>query len=263
VGIVTTLQDVITDWKAECDALDRVLEGLQGDDWHKPTPAEGWDTRDTVGHLSDTNDVMHSSVTGGPRDLMAEAVAAAGGRDDLTSETTVDAFTAWQMEKVRRMSGPQAHAWWRETTARLLVLLDTLDPGGRYRWGPNMVSPMSLGSARMMETWAHSLDIHGAHGVGFEHSDRVRHVAFLGWRAIPYAFGLVGLEAPGPFRLELVAPSGAELEYGPADAQNVIRGAAVDWAFVVARRDRDGAAQRLQADGPDAAKAIEHGRAFL
>jgi uncharacterized protein (TIGR03084 family) len=260
---VTTLQDVIDDWKAECDALDAVLATLDGDDWHKDTPAEGWDTRDTVGHLADTNDIMHSSVTGGPRDLMAEASRAAGEQADLTRETAVDAFTAWQMEKVRTMSGPQVHAWWHEATVRLLDLLTTLDPKGRYLWGPNMVSPMSLGSARMMETWAHSLDIHGAHGVPFVHTDRVRHVAFLGWRAIPYAFGLVGLEAPGSVRLELAAPSGAELVYGPDDAPNVIRGAATDWAYVVSRRDRDGAAARLEAIGPDAATAIKHGRAFL
>jgi uncharacterized protein (TIGR03084 family) len=161
------------------------------------------------------------------------------------------------------MSGPEVHAWWNETTSALLELLETLDPKGRYSWGPNMVSPMSLASARMMETWAHSLDIHGALDVPFPDTDRIRHVAFLGWRAIPYAFTLVGLEPPAPVRLELSAPSGASWAFGDDDAPNVIRGAAADWVRVVARRDRDGAAARLDAAGPHAAKAIEHGRAFL
>lgn len=260
---MTTHVEVADDWKAESEALDAVLRTLDEDAWHAPTPAEGWDTRDTVGHLADTNEIMHDSVTGAGRDLLREAQAAAEGIDDLASEDAVDAFTAWQMTKVREMTGPQVHAWWRTATERLYELLVGLDPSGRYRWGPNMISPMSLGSARMMETWAHSLDVHAAHGVAFEMTDRVRHVAFLGWRALPYAFGLVGLPAPAPFRIELVAPSGAGLVYGPADAPNVITGSAVDWACVVARRDRDGAAGRLTASGPDAAAAIVHGRAFL
>jgi uncharacterized protein (TIGR03084 family) len=260
---MTTLREVIDDWREECSVLDRLLCTFDDDDWHKETLAAGWDSRDTIGHLADTNDIMHSSVTGGPRDLLGEALKAGGESADLTDETMVDAFTAWQMTKVRVMSGPEVHAWWNETTARLLELLDTLEEKGRYRWGPNMVSPMSLGSARMMETWAHSLDIHGAHGVGYADTDRIRHVCFLGWRAIPHAFGLVGLEAPAPVRVELLAPSGANWVFGDDDASNVIRGAAGDWARVVARRDRDGAAGRLEAIGPDAAKAIEHGRAFL
>jgi len=43
----------------------------------------------------------------------------------------------------------------------------------------------------------------------------------------------------------------------------VIRGSAGDWSRIVARRDRDGSAARLQAQGSDAANVIEHGRAFL
>jgi len=259
---VTTLQQVVADWKAESDQLDVVLETLVGDDWHKATPAEGWDTRDTIGHLADTNDVMLSSVTGGPRDLFAEAQAAAKELD-LASDQAVDAYTAWQMTKVRQMSGRETHDWWRQTTQRLHDLIASLDETQRYRWGPNMVSPKSLASARMMETWAHSLDIHAAHGFDYADTDRISHIAFLGWRALPYAFGLVGLEPPGAFRLELDAPSGATWTLGDEDAPNVIGGSASDWCRVVARRDRDGAAKRLHAEGPDAANAIKHGRAFL
>jgi uncharacterized protein (TIGR03084 family) len=114
-----------------------------------------------------------------------------------------------------------------------------------------------------METWAHSLDVHAAAGVSYVDTDRIRHVAFLGLRALPYAFFLEGLEAPGPIRAELEAPSGERWRIGPDGAPTVIRGAASDWCRLVARRDRDGSAQRLQAEGPDAANVIEHARAFL
>lgn len=254
---------VANDWRDECETLNAVLEALDGDAWHKETPAVGWDTRDTVGHLADTNDLMYASITGEGRDLFTEAQAAAREGSELASDEAVDAFTAWQMTKVRKMSGPEAYDWWKDTTKRLYDLLVSLDPKGRYRWGPNTISPMSLGSARLMETWAHSLDVHAAAGVPYTDTDRIHHVAFLGWRAIPYAFGLVGLDAPAPVRLELDGPSGARWTFGADDAPNVIRGTASDWARVVARRDRDGAAGRLEAVGPDAAAVIENGRAFL
>ena len=126
-----------------------------------------------------------------------------------------------------------------------------------------MISPLSLGSARLMETWAHSLDVHAAAGVDYVDTDRIRHVAHLGLRAMPYAFFLEGLDAPGPIRLELTSPSGETWNLGPDDAPTVVRGSAADWCRLVARRDRDGAAQRLQAEGPDAANTIKHARAFL
>lgn len=260
---MTTHIDVANDWSAECDALEAVLETFDGEHWHIETPAVGWDPRDTVGHLADTNDLMYDSVTGAGRDLFSEATAAADEGADLASDDAVDAFTAWQMTKVRKMTGPDVHVWWKASTKKLYDLFVSLDPKGRYRWGPNMISPMSLGSARLMETWAHSLDIHAAAGVPYTDTDRIHHVAFLGWRAIPYAFGLVGLQAPAEVRLELTAPSGKRWVFGPSDAPNVIRGTASDWARVVARRDRDGSARRLEAEGPDAAAVIENGRAFL
>jgi uncharacterized protein (TIGR03084 family) len=261
---MTALQDVIDDFRAECDALDAVLSNLDADGWSKETPAVGWDTRDTVGHLADTSDIMFHSITGGSRTLIAEALAAAEEAGvTWDGPDAVDAFTARQIAKVRTMSWPDVYAWWKDATDALIAKLRELDPAGRYPWGPNTISPMSLASARLMETWAHSLDVHDAAGVAYVDTDRIRHVAFLGLRAMPHAFRLESLGEPGPIRLELTAPSGDTWTMGPADAPTVISGSASDFCRVVGRRDRDGAAGRLTGTGPDAANAIKHGRAFL
>jgi uncharacterized protein (TIGR03084 family) len=161
------------------------------------------------------------------------------------------------------MSYLDVYAWWKSSTARLHSTIAGLDPSERYPWGPNRISPLSLASARLMETWAHSLDVHAAAGIDYMDTDRIRHVAHLGLRALPYAFSLEGLDAPGPVRLELTSPSGESWTLGPENAPTVIRGSASDWCRVVARRDRDGSAGRLRGEGPDADNAIEHGRAFL
>jgi uncharacterized protein (TIGR03084 family) len=261
---MTTLQEVLTDLRAETAELDSVLATLEEAGWHKETPAVGWDTHDTVAHLADTNDIMFDSVTGGSLDLLqAVQEAAEGGGFNLRDPQAVDLFTARQVEKGRSMSWTDVYAWWQSSCARLHEMLGGLDPKEKYRWGPNMISPLSLCSARMMETWAHSLDVHEAAGVEYPDTDRIEHIAFLGVRAMPNAFALESLRPPGPIRVELTLPSGKTWTLGPDDAPTVIRGTASDFCRVVARRDRDGSASRLQGEGPDAANAIKHGRAFL
>lgn len=257
---MTTLNEVVADLRDETKQLDEVLASLDEAGWRKETPAVGWDTHDTVGHLADTDDIMYDSITGSGRDLLTAAAEASGG---LSSPTTVDDFTAWQVERVRQKSWEEVYAWWRSSTARLHELMESLDPSKRYPWGGNQLSPLSLASARLMETWAHSLDVHDAAGIRYIDTGRLRHIAHLGLRALPYAFTLEGLDAPGPVRLELTSPGGDPWTFGPDDAPTVIRGAAGDWCRVVARRDRDGSVGRLQGEGPDAANAIKHGRAFL
>jgi len=261
---VTTLAEVMADIRMETAVLDDVLSKLDEAGWHKETPAVGWDTHDTIAHLADTNDVMFDSITEGSRDLTTEISSLAQNREAWVSDpNAVNLFTAAQVERGRNMEWEAVYAWWRSSCARLHETIESLDPGGRYRWGPNMISPLSLGSARMMETWAHSLDVHDAAGLDYEQTDRVAHIAFLGLRALAYAFNLEGVDPPGPVRLELKLPSGAEWSGGPRGAPSVIRGSAVDWCRIVTRRDRDGAAGRLQTEGPDGEHVIKYGRAFL
>lgn len=264
MGNMTTLAEVVADLRAETAALDAVLETLDDEGWHKETPAVGWDTHDTIAHLADTNDIMFDSITQGSRDLLSEASKAVEGiRFSVADPNAVDLFTAEQVAKGRAMSWQDVYAWWRSSCARLHETIEGLDPKKKYRWGPNSISPLSLGSARMMETWAHSLDVHEAAGVPYTDTDRIRHVAFLGLRAMPNAFMLESLDPPGPIRVELDAPSGDRWRMGPEDAPTVVSGTASDWCRLVARRDRDGSAQRLEAEGPDAANVIKHARAFL
>ena len=98
-----------------------------------------------------------------------------------------------------------------------------------------------MATARFMETWAHSLDVHDALGVTYEPTDRIRHVAHLGVRTRNFAFGVHGLEPPAEeFRVELTAPSGDAVGVGPADAAQSVRGSAYDFCLrVTQRRHRD------------------------
>lgn len=250
---MTSMKELVQDLSDEAAALQRLLSGLDEDGWLRPTPAEGWDVRDTIAHIADTDDIAYDCATGGPRDLMQEAMAAGAG----------DAFTHSQVMKGRSKTPAEVFDWWRTSNARLCEEMLRRDPSERIQWGPNKISAASFTTARIMETWAHGLDCFAAAGVEPVDTERLRHVAFLGLRALPYAFSQRGLDAPGPIRLELVSPSGEEWALGPADAPTVIRGTASDWCRVAVQRDRGDERSRLDASGPDAESVLASAQAYL
>jgi uncharacterized protein (TIGR03084 family) len=103
-------------------------------------------------------------------------------------------------------------------------------------FGPPM-SATSMATARYMETWAHSLDVHEALGAEPVVDDGIRNVAHLGVRTRGFAFGVHGLEPPGEeVRVELTAPSGDLWSWGPQDATQSVRGSAYDLCRLVTQR---------------------------
>src|SRR2546430_3168236 len=68
------MEEAVAELAAEHADLDALLTGLPDDRWLLATPAEGWDIRDQVSHLADTNDICVDTVTGGPRPLNEEAL---------------------------------------------------------------------------------------------------------------------------------------------------------------------------------------------
>ena len=100
-------------------------------------------------------------------------------------------------------------AWWDATAAAEIDMFRRIDPDARVPWGIGM-RPPSFVTARLMETWAHGLDVRAALGREPNDTDRLSHVAWLATRALPYAYGVAGREPSAePLRVELTLPSGA------------------------------------------------------
>jgi uncharacterized protein (TIGR03084 family) len=127
------------------------------------------------------------------------------------------------------------------------------------------MSVRSFADARLMETWAHGLDCFAAVGVAPIDSPRLRRVAALALRALPYAFGAAGQTPPGDVRtvaLDLVGPSGEQWWIGPENSRDVIAGPASEWCRVATRRLRPEMTS-LHALTPLAAAALRVARAYL
>ena len=103
------------------------------------------------------------------------------------------------------------------------------------------MSPASFVTARLMETWAHGQDVADALGQVRTGTARLRSVAEIGYRARPFSYAVHGLPLPDrPVRVELAGPGGEEWTWGPPDADDVVRGSALDFCLLVTqRRHRD------------------------
>jgi hypothetical protein len=100
-------------------------------------------------------------------------------------------------------------------------------------------------------------------GVTLEPGDRLRHVARLAWRTLPYAFGRAGRTLTGPVAFELTGPSGDPWTLAPdgEDAVTTIRGDGIELCLVAARR-LDPADTELSGDGPDVDAVLELVRTY-
>jgi uncharacterized protein (TIGR03084 family) len=218
---------VLDDLAAESDRLDGLVADLPTSDWRRPTPSPGWDVATQIAHLAWTDEAAHAAATDKARwdALVVEAMA--------DPEHAVD-----RAALTGGVAGPSAILdRWRLARARLSETLRTYPDGQKMPWyGPPM-SATSMATARFMETWAHSLDVHEALDAEPEVTDRIRHIAHLGVRTRNFAFSVHGLDPPADeFRISLTAPSGDLWAWGPADAAQSVTGAAYDFCLLVTQR---------------------------
>lgn len=248
----TKLEQVLSDLAAEGAALEAMVEPLDESGWRTPTPAPGWDIATQIAHLAWTDEV---------------AVAAATDKeqwDAYVVEAINDPLGYVDAEALEgaKAAPDELLARWRKARPALQEALRAYPEGQKMPWfGPPM-SPTSMATARFMETWAHALDVAGALGIEPEPTDRIRHVAHLGVRTRNFSFGVHSLTPPAEeFRVELRSPSGELWEWGPADAEQSVRGSAFDFCLrVTQRRHRDDL--DLVAVGADANRWLDIAQAF-
>ena len=244
------LTQVLADLAAEGDRLDALVADLDETGLRTPTPAPGWDVATQVAHLAWTDDVALRAAT--DKDAW----------DAVVMDAIADPEGYVDARALALAADPDLLTTWRDARRDLHAALAAYPPGQKMPWfGPPM-SATSMATARLMETWAHSLDVHEGLGVPVEDTDRIRHIAHLGVRTRNFAHGVHGLDAPAEeFRIDLVAPSGDVWSWGPEDAAQTLTGSAGDFCRLVTQRvhraDTD-----LVATGADVDRWLDIAQAF-
>jgi uncharacterized protein (TIGR03084 family) len=200
------------------------------------------------------------------------AIASAQGRfADYLNEVArnvgpaqdVDDGAALMVERERGKPGTAVRDRYVAGATQLLDCFRSSDPHARVQWVAGELTIRTLTTTRLAETWIHTGDVADGVGVTLEPGDRLRHVARLAWRTLPYAFGRAGRTLTGPVAFELTGPSGDPWTLAPdgEDAVTTIRGDGIELCLVAARR-LDPADTELSGDGPDVDAVLELVRTY-
>jgi len=237
---------------AEHDAFGALLSGLGDDDWRAPTRCAGWDVADVVVHVSQSDELAVASLTG-RLDAVVGAFRASGSVDDAA-----DAM----VREAQGLPPAQIRERWlaRSTELRRMIVAD--DDRRRVPWVVGDLSVRTLAATRVAEAWIHGGDIADALDIDVAPTERLRHVARLAWRTLPYAFARAGRALSGPVRFVLRGPTGTTWEFTPDDPPaSTIRGDGHELCLVAARRVAPGETS-LRGEGPDAEAVLSLVRTY-
>lgn len=246
------MTELLDDLAAESADLRGLVADLDPSGWRTPTPAAGWTIGDQISHLAYFDDAAVMSAAD-PDRFRVELAAAAG-----SGQLSADDIAARHAD----LTGADLLAWFDSSRQRLIQSFGDLDPADRLPWfGPPMSAASSV-TARIMETWAHGQDVADALGVTRRPTGRLRHIAHIGVRALPFSFAVNGLAVPEePVRVELTWSGGQAWTWGPAGSANLVTGPALDFCLLVTqRRHRDDTA--IEARGEVAGRWLSVAQAF-
>jgi len=245
---------IFEDLGAEQERLGTILAGLDEKQWLAGSGAAGWTIADVVLHLAQSEEAVTATAThGNLRSGLGAPVLDTAGQ-------TMDERAA-EAVRMERAAPAEVFARWQRARLAALAALRAADPDQPVEWMVGALKPATLATTRLAEHWAHGLDITGPLGADFPDTPRLRHVAWLAHRTLPYALGVAG-EPAAPVRCELTSPDGEQVwRFGPPEAESGISGAAGEFCRVAVRR-LDPARTGLRASGPHGATALRLVRTY-
>ena len=251
------MNDIIDALESQHHELRALIAKCADPDWQRPTPCDGWDIGDVVLHMAQTDELAVMSAQG-KLDGHANGFLSSGRDRDVS----VDDAAARQVANERSIGGARIGQRW-DTAARTLIdVLRTSNPSQRVTWVAGKLSMQTLATTRLSECWIHTSDVAIALGIEVAPTERLRHIARLAWRTLPYAFERAGLAMEGEVELHLIGPTGEQWDYQPDGvAVTTISGSAEDFCAVAARRV-DPSATALVGIGPDAANVLRLVRTY-
>jgi uncharacterized protein (TIGR03084 family) len=252
------VDDILIALASQHAELAELVDGCTNADWERTTRCVGWDVASVLLHLAQTDEFATASAHG-ELDQYNDGFLGSGERQTVTVD---DAAAAAQVDLDRAAGGAAIRTRWHDASRSLRAAFDAGDPHQRVTWVSGMLSLHTLAATRLSECWIHTGDIASALDIELEPTDRLRHIARLAWRTLPYAFQRANLAMHGPVALDLTGPNGDHWRFDPGEpALTTIQGSAAEFCDVAARRV-DADATDLVGAGPDAAGVLRLVRTY-
>lgn len=249
---MAAIDAVLADLAAEGNDLDHLVAGIEPHRWQAETPSPGWTIAHQIGHLNSSDGFTVLAMTD-PAAFESRRAQTTGDFDAATDAAAADAIVLPPGELL---------AEWRESRTAVLQGLAAVPPGQKVPWLVVPMSPAALASTRLMELIGHGQDIRDALGVAWRPTDRIVHLARLGYRTRDFAYVSRRLQPQASeFRVELTSPGGELWTFGPEDAPQRVTGPAADFCLLVTRR-RHRADLSLHAEGADADQWLDIAQAY-
>ena len=251
------MQDILVALASQHAELAEIIDRCTNGDWERPTRCEGWDVASVVAHLALTDESAMASARG---EFDRHRDGLLGRREHQT--VSVDDAAAAQVDAERGAGGDAIRQRWHDASEAMRVAFHAGDPHQRVTWVAGKLSLQTLATTRLSECWIHTGDIAYALGIALPPTERLRYIARLAWRTLPYAFERADMTMNGPVALDLIGPHGEQWCFDPdRPALTTIRGSAAEFCDVAARRV-DPSETDLVATGPDSATVLRLVRTY-
>jgi uncharacterized protein (TIGR03084 family) len=223
-------QPLFNDLLAEYQDLFTLCQTLDEQQWQSPTRFYGWTPWDEIAHLAFFDHTALVSCQDPPR--FREEAKALGSR--MAQGESISGFARSHYGHM----GPAALLdFWQQNFSTLIDALSKKSAETRLDWyGPPM-SLRSFATARMMETWAHGQDIWDLAARKRPATQRLKHIAHLGF--VTYGWSFVNRKQPAPptpAALALTGPDNELWTWGDVTGPDLVRGRASDFCLVVTQR---------------------------
>jgi uncharacterized protein (TIGR03084 family) len=226
---VSTVVELRHELVAEQISLDEIVDDLTNEQWHRATASPGWDVFDQVAHLAHFDERAAMAITN-PEAFQHDF-------HEMIERSTHESIDEITLTPFRKLVPEELLTRWRDARRSLDTAAASLAEDSRVAWyGPSMGAKSFL-TARLMETWAHGVDVADALEVTRDATDRLRHIAQLGFLTRQWSYAVRGEVAPpGDVRLDLVGPNGDAWHWGSLDADDAVEGPAEEFCLVVTQR---------------------------
>jgi uncharacterized protein (TIGR03084 family) len=254
-----SMSDILSALAEQVEELDDLVAGLDENGFALPSRCPGWSISDVLLHMAQTNEM---AVASAERRFTAEAAAFRKRGGTAPPGATVDDLAGMAVAADRGRPGKEVYHRWRASSAAQAAALGACEAGTRLPWVAGDLAAITLTTTRLAETWIHTGDVAAGLGRELTPAARLRPIARLAWRTLPYAFARAGKTLSGPVALRLTAPDGTTWEFEPDEpAATMVSGPALDFCLVAARRISP-SETALTATGPDGADVLDLVRTF-